>query len=172
MYGHFLQVLLTTFVLSKSANWDLSAESQMDVTVEQAKLINTGRISLTIDVNCTEQGIFPINCTSYQVCIDMGDEFLGAIGTCQEPRKFNPDNNRCDPDYVCQPCSREGFICLTDTSFTLCSDTLNVVVRNVTCPSDHCCNEAHRLPCMNQTLASCCSRPRLWNKNPFTYVCL
>jgi len=143
-------------VLSNSANWDLSSKSQIDVAVEQAKLINTGNLTLTRDVTCITQGIFPYNCTSYRLCYDVGGSYFEVIGTCPDQQNFNPDTLRCDPDYDCTPCTREGFICLTNTSFTLCSDTLNVVVRNVTCPSNHCCHEAHRLPCMNRTLTRCC----------------
>lgn len=156
MNGHFLQVLLTTFVLSNSANWNLSPESQIDVSVEQAKLINTEKLTLTRAVYCTADGVFAINCTGYRLCIEVREGiYIGAEGTCPEPNNFNPYTKQCDPDFDCTPCTREGFICLTNTSFTLCSDTLEVVVRNVTCPSNHCCSKAHRLPCMNQTLASC-----------------
>jgi len=143
-------------VLSNAANWDLGPKGQIDVAVEEENLINTLKLTLTRDVTCTATAAFPYNCTSYKVCIDVGGEFLGAIGTCPDQQNFNPNTLRCDPDYDCTPCTREGFICLTDTSFTLCSDTLEVVVRNVTCPSNHCCHEAHRLPCMNRTLTRYC----------------
>lgn len=148
---------MTTFVLSNSANLDLSPESQIRILLEEAKLRDIGHITLSSAVSCTAEGIFLVNCTSFKVCIRIGrEEYIGAEGTCPEQQNFNPDIHQCDPYYVCTPCTREGFMCLTNTSFTLCSDALEVVVRNVTCPYNHCCNEAYRLPCMNQTLARCC----------------
>ena len=143
-------------MLSNTANWDLSPESQIDVVVEQAKLRNTGKLSLTRDVACTAAGAFVINCTSYKLCVNVGGNLIGAVGTCDEGVNFNPSTLECDPHYDCPPCTREGFFCLTNTSFTLCSDTLEIVVKNVTCPPNHCCHEAHRLPCMNKVNTCCC----------------
>ena len=152
-----MQVLLTTFVLSNTANWDLSPESQIDVAVEQANLRNKGKLSLTRDDTCTATGVLAINCTSYRLCVDVGSgNYLGAELTCLEQQYFNPNTLQCDPDYDCTPCTREGFFCLTNTSFTLCSDVLKVVVRNLTCPSNHYCHEAYRLPCMNRTSTLLC----------------
>jgi len=157
LYGHYLQVLLTTFVLSNSANLDLGPEVQTAFEVEQEILRNVGGLTLSRDVSCTSDGVFPINCTSYRVCYDVGGgRYLGGESTCQVPQNFNPRTLQCDPEYDCITCTREGFMCLTNTSFTLCSDALEVVVKNVTCPSNHCCHEAYRLPCMNRTLTRLC----------------
>jgi len=139
-------------VLSKSANLDFSPEFQTVFTVEQAKLRNTAELTLSRAVTCTYAGVFPISCTSYRVCYDVGGEnYIEVEGTCQVPQNFNPHTLQCDPEYDCITCTREGFMCLTNTSFTLCSDALEVVVNNVTCPYNHFCHEAYRLPCMKQT---------------------
>jgi hypothetical protein len=143
----FLKVLLTTFVLSNSANFDLNPESEIDVAVEKAKLRNTEQLSLTTTVDCTATGVFAINCTSYKVCVYVGWRFIGVEATCLLEWNFNPVTLLCDPGYDCTQCTREGFICLTNTSFTLCSDALEVVVRNVTCPHNHCSHEAYILSC-------------------------
>jgi len=142
-----LVVLLTVCVLSKSADLDLRPESQTAVAVEQAKLINRGKLILSRAVNCTGEGAFPINCTDYKVCYPVGGGlYIGAVDTCA-PYNFNPNTLRCDPNYVCPICTKPGFICLSGNSFTCCSDALVVIVHNVTCPSDHFCNEHCKLPC-------------------------
>jgi len=147
---------LTTCVLSDSANFDLSPESEIDVAVEKEKLRNTGQLSLTTTGDCTAAGIFAINCTSYKVCVSLGWKYIGVEATCLLEWNFNPVTLLCDPGYVCTQCTREGFMCLTNTSFTLCSDALEVVVKNITCPNNHCCHEAYRLPCMKKTSTRLC----------------
>ena len=157
MYGHFLQVLLTKCVLSISANFDLSPESEIEFVIEKAQLRNPGMIIKSTTVNCTAEGAFVINCTSIKVCYDLGVGYIiGVELTCPEQENFNPDTMMCDPEHVCPVCTREGFVCLTNTSFTLCSDVLEEVVSNVTCPGNHCCHEAFRLPCMNKTPTRSC----------------
>lgn len=134
-------------MLSKSANLDLSPESQIDVAVEHAKLINTGKLILSRAVNCTDEGVFPISCTNYKVCLPTGGErYIGAEGTCA-PNTFNPITLQCDPNYVCPQCTKADFICLSNTSFKYCSDALVVVVDNVICPAEHYCNEVCKHPC-------------------------
>ena len=148
MFGHFLQVLLTTCVLSNSADFDLSPESEIDVAVEQAKLRDITHLTLSRAVDCTIEGVFAINCTSYKVCMDAGGgKYIGAEGTCTTDN-FNPDTLRCDPNYVCPQCTKAGFTCLSDTSFRYCSDALEVVVNNVICPTNHYCNEICKHPCI------------------------
>jgi hypothetical protein len=148
---------LTTFVLSNSADLDLSPESQIVLAVEQAKLSYMGELTLSRYVNCVAAGVFAINCTSYRVCLDVGGGiYIEAEVTCPTQQNFNPGIKLCDPDYVCPSCRREGFMCLTNTSFTLCSDAKEVVVWNVTCPSNHCCHEAYKLPCMSEKLTCLC----------------
>ena len=156
MYGNFLQVLVTTCVLSNSANFDLSPESGIDVAVEQAKLRDITHLTLSRAVDCSIEGVFAINCTSYKVCASEGGKYIGAEGTCPGQDKFNPDTKQCDPEYTCPQCNREGFMCLTNTSFTLCTDALEIVVKNVICPHNHCCHEAYRLPCMKKTSTRLC----------------
>ena len=138
-------------MLSNSANFDLSPESEIDVAVEQAKLRDITHLTLSRAVDCSIEGVFVINCTSYKVCGYVGGNYIGFEATCPEQEKFNPDTLLCDPEYTCPQCTREGFMCLTNTSFTLCSDALEIVVKKVTCPYNHCCHEAYRLPCMNKT---------------------
>jgi hypothetical protein len=147
---------LTTFVLSNSAKLDLGPEFQTAFEVEEETLRIVGGLILSRAVTCTSQGVSAINCTSYKVCIKVNDRYLEAEGTCEKPQNFNPRTRQCDSKYVCPNCTREGFMCLTNTSFTLCSDALEVIVNNVTCPYNHCCHEAYRLPCMNQTLTRTC----------------
>jgi hypothetical protein len=143
---------LTSCALSMSANLDLRPEGQTDSAIEQAKLINTGGLILSRAVNCSAPGIFPIDCTNYRVCYQlMPGEFLGAEGKCLNDQNFNPYTLQCELNYECTTCTREGFMCLTNTSFTLCSDALEVIVNNVTCPYNHRCHEAYRLPCIKQT---------------------
>jgi len=115
---------LTTCVLSKSVNLDLSPESHIDVTDEQTKLIEAGKLTLTRNVTCTVQGVSPINCTSYKICVSVGvGQYIGAEGTCA-PDNFNPNTQQCDPRYVCPQCTKAGFSCLSGSSFRYCSDTL------------------------------------------------
>jgi hypothetical protein len=147
---------LTTFVLSNSANLDLSPESQIVLAIEQVKLSYMGEFIVSTAVDCTAEGVFVINCTSYKVCIATPGGFIGAEATCPAPQNFNPGTKQCDPNYPCPSCRREGFMCLTNTSFTLCSNVKEVVVWNVTCPSNHCCHEAYRLPCMSEKLTCLC----------------
>jgi hypothetical protein len=157
LYGYFLQELLTAFVLSVSVNLDLTPEGQIDAAIEKAILRNKGKLTLSKAVSCKVEGIFAINCTSYKLCVAVGGEnFIGAEGTCPDEENFNPYTKQCDPDHMCPPCKREGFTCLTDTSFALCSDALELIVWNVTCPYNHCCHEAYRLPCMNKALKCLC----------------
>lgn len=135
-------------MLSKSADVDLSPESQIDVAIEELKLRNTGKLILSRAVNCEGQGVFPMNCTSFKVCFDVGGgNYIGAEGTCA-PDNFNPNILQCDPNYVCPQCTKAGFICLSDTSFTYCSDAPEVVVNNVICPTDHYCNQICKHPCI------------------------
>jgi hypothetical protein len=143
-------------MLSNSASFDLSPESEIDVAVEQAKLRNLAHLILSRTVSCTDEGVFAINCTSYLLCAYVGGRYIGAEGTCPAEQKFNPNTKQCDPEYTCPQCTREGFMCLTNTSFTLCTDALEIVVKNVTCPHNHCCHEAYRLPCMNKTATRLC----------------
>ena len=134
-------------MLSKSADLDLRPENQTAVAVEQAKLINRGKLILSRAVNCTAEGVFVINCTSYRLCVYVGSgNYIGAEDTCA-PYNFNPTTQQCDPNYVCPKCTKPGFFCLSNYSFTCCSDALVVVVHNVTCPADHFCNEHCKLPC-------------------------
>ena len=137
---------MTTCVLSKSVNLDLSPESRIDVTDEQAKLIEAGKLTLTKDVTCTNEDVSPINCTSYKICVRVGSHFLGAVGTCA-PDNFNPKTLQCDPGYVCPQCTNAGFSCLSSSSFSYCSDALEVVVNNVICPTAHYCNKVCQHPC-------------------------
>ena len=139
-------------MLSKSADLDLRPENQTAVAVEQAKLINTGKLILSRAVNCTAAGVFAINCTNYKVCYAVGGGlYIGADDTCA-PYNFNPNTKVCDPTYICPQCTKKGFICLSDNSFTFCSDALVVIVHNVTCPPEHFCNEHCCLPCTNSVL--------------------
>ena len=138
---------MTTFVLSRSANGDFSPGRQIDVEAEHAKLIKTGKLIQSSAANCTAQGAFPINCTHYKVCFNVGGGvFIGAIGTCA-PDNFNPNTQQCDPNYVCPQCTKAGFTCLSITSFRYCSDALELIIDSATCPADHFCNEICKYPC-------------------------
>jgi len=147
-HGHYLQVLLTTCVFSKSANLDLIPESQIDVAVEKGKLMNTGKLILSRAVNCKSTGAFPINCTNYRLCYDIGAGiFVEAEGSCA-PKNFNPLAQMCDSNYNCPPCTKAGFTCLSNSTFTYCSDALEVIASNVLCPTDHFCNKVCQYPCI------------------------
>jgi hypothetical protein len=135
-------------VVSKSANLDLTPDSQTAVAVEQKKLTNTGNLIVSRAVTCTAEGVSAINCTSYKVCIHVGGGvYMGAEDTCPVQQNFNPRTLRCDPNYVCPQSNQAGFICLSNTSFAYFSDALDVIVSNVNCPPNHFCNKACQHPC-------------------------
>lgn len=134
-------------MFSKSANLDLIPESQIDVAIEEGKLINPGKLILSRGVNCSSEGVTPINCTNYKLCFGTGNgNYLGAEGTCA-PYNFNPTNKTCDPNYVCPKCTRAGFTCLSNNAFMYCSDALEIIVSDVICPTDHYCNNICKYPC-------------------------
>ena len=135
-------------MLSISANFDLSPESEIDFVIEQAKLRNTRNLIVSVGADCTAEGLFVINCTSFKMCVDVGGgKFIGTEATCALGN-FNPSALHCDTDYVCPQCTKAGFVCLSDSSFRYCSDASEVVVNNVTCPTDHHCNEVCKHPCI------------------------
>jgi hypothetical protein len=133
-------------VFSKSASLDLIPVSQIDVAIKQGKLINLGKLILSRAVNCTEPGIFPIECTNYKLCYATEEGYLGAEGTCA-PENFNPFTLMCDSNYDCPQCTKAGFTCPSNSTFTYCSDALEVITYNVTCPTDHFCNKVCQHPC-------------------------
>ena len=139
------------------SNWaivDLSPESEIDFVIEKAKLRNIGNIIPSTGADCKAEGLFVINCTSFEVCVAVGGGiFFGAEATCALGN-FNPSALQCDPDYVCPQCTKAGFICLSHTSFRYCSDVPEVVVNNVTCPTNHYCNEVCKHPCL-KSLNNC-----------------
>jgi hypothetical protein len=142
-------------VLSKSVNLDLIPENQTDFAFEQTKLRNTGKLTLSRAVSFKAEGIFPINCARYKVCVAVGGEnYIGAEATCPLQQNFNPDSKQCDPDYICPGRNQAGFICLSNTSFTYFSDALEVIVSNVICPPNHFCNKVCKHPCI-QFLYNC-----------------
>ena len=149
MHGHYLQIILTTCILSESANLDLSPGNQTDAVFEQVKLRYAGRLTLSRAVTCTVEGATAINCTHYEVCLNVGGGvLLGAEGECVPPQNFNPYTNQCDATFQCPECTGAGFFCPTSTSFTYCSDAPVVVVRNIQCPAQHYCNRVCKHPCL------------------------
>jgi hypothetical protein len=135
-------------VLSISANFDLRPENEIDFVIEKAKLGNIENLFLSEGADCAAEGLFVFNCTSFKLCVDIGGgNLIGVEGTCIQ-YNFNPSTLQCDPDYDCPQCTKAGFICLSDTSFRYCSDAPEVVVNNVTCPTDHYCNEVCKHPCI------------------------
>ena len=151
MHCRYLQVMLATCVLSNSAQLQLSAENQTEVASRYRDLINQKGLTLSRDVTCTEAGVTPIGCTAFKVCVSKGGVLVGAIGKCY-PDNFNPDNLRCDPNYVCPPCVNVGFMCLNSRSFRLCGGPGVVIVKNQDCPAGYYCNEKCSQPCLNNLL--------------------
>ena len=137
------------------ATLEIRAENAIDITAEYAELFKGGLVPLTANTRCTFAGVFPINCTSYVVCVSVNGGFLGAEGTCPSQQNFDPCTKQCSSSYVCPPsCTEPGFICHTSTSFTLCAAAGIAVVRNQTCPIGYFCNQKCTFACVDN-IANC-----------------
>jgi len=150
MHCFYLQVMLATCVLSNSTQLQLSAENQTEVASRYRDLANQRGLTLSIDVTCTAAGVKALDCKTFQVCALQNGILVGAIGKCY-PDNFNPVSLQCDPNYVCPPCERVGFLCLKNNrAFRLCGGPNVVIVKEQDCPNGYYCNTKCSQPCLNQ----------------------
>lgn len=152
MHCRYLQAMLATCVLSDSVQLQLSADNQTEVASRYRDLVHQIGLTLSGDVICTAQGVTQLDCTTFKVCVSQGGILVGAIGKCY-PSNFNPNTLQCDPNYVCPPCEKAGFICLNNNrSFRFCGGPNLVIINNQDCPTGYYCNEKCSLPCLNRVL--------------------
>jgi len=147
MHCHYLQVMLAACVLSDSAELQLSAENQTEFASRFRDLVAERKFILSKDVSCTAEGLTKISCTTYKVCATVNNKLLGAIAKCY-PNSFNPITLKCDPDYICPPCDKVGFICLkNNNAYRLCGENGLVILKEADCPTDYYCNEKCKSSC-------------------------
>ena len=143
-------MISSTCVLLMAANFEIRAEN---ITAVYTELFKSGLVTLTAYTSCTCAGVFPINCTSYLVCVAVNGGFLGAEGTCPSQQNFDPSTKLCSSSYICSSCTKAGFFCPTNTSFTLCADVGVEVISNQLCPNGSYCNLKCTFPCVNNILS-------------------
>jgi hypothetical protein len=103
---------------------------------------------------CTAAGIFPIpgNCSSYLICVASASSgFVSTVASCPTSENFDPFTDTCSSTYDCSPCIKPGFVCLSNTSFTLCADN-GVPVCSCACPTGYYCNPVCAYPCLDSVL--------------------
>jgi hypothetical protein len=134
----------------------LGAFAQLDVAdgifaVPNGLLLNTDVAVLAAQFTCTTAGAYPDpdNCSSFYVCTsgNCGD-FLLSQGTCGS-NNFDPVAQVCSSTYVCSECQGPGFVCNSNSSFTLCAAAGVPIITNYQCPSGYYCNEICVSPCLN-----------------------
>jgi len=144
--------MLATCVLSNPAHLELSAENQTEIASRYSDLASKKGLILSKDVTCTSAGVTALDCKTFKLCTLVNGVMFGAIGKCY-PDNYNPNTLRCDPNYVCPPCTKMGFICLKNKrSFRLCGDYGTVIIKEQDCPSDYYCNEKCSQPCLKHVL--------------------
>ena len=143
-------MILSTCVVLMAATLEIRDENATDIAAEYAELLKSGLVPLTANTRCKSTGVFPINCTSYLVCVAVNGGFLGAEGTCPSQQNFDPCTKKCSSYYLCPlSCTEPGFICPTSASFTLCAAPGTAVVKNQTCPTGYFCNQKCAFPCVD-----------------------
>jgi hypothetical protein len=139
--------MLATCVLSNSAELQLSAENQTEFASLFRDLVKERKFILSKDVSCTKEGYTAIDCTTYKLCTTISGTLLGVIAKCY-PYNFNPVDLKCDPNYVCPPCTTVGHVCLKNNSaFRLCGDGGTVLIIEEVCPTNYFCNVKCTNPC-------------------------
>lgn len=145
-----LLIILATCMMLGFAKLEISAGKSPDYAVHYARLRNTGVVTLTENVSCTTEGVSVINCTSYQLCMNVsGIGLIGAVFTCPAPLKLDPITYNCSSTYVCSTCTAPGFVCPTITTFTLCAAAGVPYASNTPCPTNYYCNEKCSSQCLN-----------------------
>ena len=141
-------MILANWVLLMAANLELGSEKIPDFTVKYADLFDSKVGTLASSTSCKTTGVFPINCTSYLVCLAVNGGFLGAEATCPSQQNFDPKTSQCSSSYFCSSCTKAGFVCSTSTSFTLCAAAGVEVASNQLCPDGHYCSNSCKFPCL------------------------
>jgi hypothetical protein len=132
----------------------ITSESDLAVsnfTVPYGKLKYTDVAVLSVQFTCTAAGVFPdpANCSSYYVCVCTGcGTFLLSQGTCVNSN-FDPVNLECSSTYVCAVCEGPGFLCINNSTFTLCAAAGVLNEGEYPCPSGYYCNHTCVSPCLN-----------------------
>ena len=151
--------MLAACMMLVSTQLELSTENTPNVADWYAKLRNPGIVPLAAN-GCTSAGIIVLNCTSYLVCNDVPPVGLvGAIFTCPQGQNLYPSTYSCSASYPCAVCTGPNFICLSNTTFTLCAGPGVPVAQNQACPAGYYCNPKCVSPCLNYIpycWISCC----------------
>jgi hypothetical protein len=163
-----LQILVATFAqltTFRSALGNEYTEYASPVgTLQHPKADNIRSDNFT----CTRPGRFPNpeNCSQYYLCVKIEtDELNLSYMTCPNALVFDPESQECTTtdNYACSPtnktttplslCTRPGFFCNSDTTFTLCADVDVPILTDIPCPAGYFCNENCVGPCINHVLS-------------------
>jgi hypothetical protein len=132
----------------------------------------TGADSGSEPFTCTTGGRFPNpeNCSLYYYCvvISPGTLYLQNM-TCPNALVFDPNSQYCTTtdNYSCEAttvttttttepsnvCEGPGFVCNSNTVYTLCADVNVPIITNEPCPSGYFCNPKCVGPCISSILA-------------------
>jgi hypothetical protein len=125
-----------------SARLEINNDSAAEILAKFGLPIETALVTLASPANCTAAGTFPVpgNCSLFQVCVPFNGVFVSVVATCA-PSNFDPAAQACSSTYVCTECTVPGFICVNNTTFTLCADNGVSIVSNIPCLSGYYCNE-------------------------------
>ena len=141
-------MILANCVLLMAANLELSSEETPDFIAKYADLFNNEVGTPASSTSCKSTGVFPLNCTSYLLCLFFNGAFIGFEVTCPSQQNFNPQTYQCSSSYICSLCTTAGFVCPTSTSFTLCAAAGVELASNQPCPSGLYCNNSCKFPCL------------------------